>query len=190
MDQHAFVFATRGQCIKGKQCQRITLKNQIFVCSQNNLVYFPNQKRRWSIVVIFQPIKHLEYNKISNCICYSPDLLDLYITVKFYGIRITKPVIEQNGPNWVRPLVIKESWATHCLKKITNQASYHRRSFVLDLKLDDTLAVDCGRWHEVSLGLEEDFELKRIAKYILIWVVAREQCDQKKSCPKRISLEK
>ena len=116
MDQHAFVFATRGQCIKGKQCQRITLKNQIFVCSQNNLVYFPNQKRRWSIVVIFQPIKHLEYNKISNCICYSPDLLDLYITVKFYGIRITKPVIEQNGPNWVRPLVIKESWATHWLK--------------------------------------------------------------------------
>ena len=31
MDQCAFVFATRGQCIKGKQCQLITIKNQIFV---------------------------------------------------------------------------------------------------------------------------------------------------------------
>ena len=26
MDQRAFVFATRGQCIKGKQCQRISIK--------------------------------------------------------------------------------------------------------------------------------------------------------------------
>ena len=58
MDQRAFIFATRGQCIKGKQCQHITIKNQIFVCVQNNLAYFPfihcplvgNQKRRWSIV--------------------------------------------------------------------------------------------------------------------------------------------
>ena len=41
MDQHSFVFVTRGKCIKGKQCQRITIKNQIFVCVQNNLAYFP-----------------------------------------------------------------------------------------------------------------------------------------------------
>ena len=41
MDQRAFIFATRGQCIKGKQCQHITIKNQIFVCVQNNLAYFP-----------------------------------------------------------------------------------------------------------------------------------------------------
>ena len=57
MDQRAFVFATRGQCIKGKQCQHITIKNQIFDCIQNNLAYFPfmycplvgNQKWHWSI---------------------------------------------------------------------------------------------------------------------------------------------
>ena len=57
MDQRAFVFATRGNCIKGKQCQRIALKNQIYVCIQNNIAYFPfmhcplvgNQKWRWSI---------------------------------------------------------------------------------------------------------------------------------------------
>ena len=28
MDQRAFVFAARGHCIKGKQCQHITVKNQ------------------------------------------------------------------------------------------------------------------------------------------------------------------
>ena len=57
MDQRAFIFATRGQCIKGKLCQHITINNQIFVCIKNNLAYFPfmhcplvgNQKARWSI---------------------------------------------------------------------------------------------------------------------------------------------
>ena len=41
MDQHAFVFATRGHCIKGKQCYHIVIKNKIYVCVQNNLAYFP-----------------------------------------------------------------------------------------------------------------------------------------------------
>ena len=56
-DQHAFVFATRGHCIKDKQCQHLTIKNKISVCIQNNLSYFPfmhcplvgKQKWRWSI---------------------------------------------------------------------------------------------------------------------------------------------
>ena len=29
MEQHIFVFATRGQCIKGKQIQHVTIKNKI-----------------------------------------------------------------------------------------------------------------------------------------------------------------
>ena len=52
-----FNFSTRGQWIKGKQCQHIAIKNKICVCVQNNLAYFPfmhcplvlNQKVRWSI---------------------------------------------------------------------------------------------------------------------------------------------
>ena len=62
MDQHIFVFATRGHCIKGKQCQRITIKNQNMSLCQNNLSYFPfmhcplvaNQKARLSIVKTIQ----------------------------------------------------------------------------------------------------------------------------------------
>ena len=58
MDQHTFVFATRGHCIKGKQCYYIAIRNKIIVCVQNNLAYFPfmhcplvaNRKTRWSIV--------------------------------------------------------------------------------------------------------------------------------------------
>ena len=58
MDHRAFWFANRGQCIKGKQCQHIAIKNKICVCVQNNLAYFPfmhyplvaNRKARWSIV--------------------------------------------------------------------------------------------------------------------------------------------
>ena len=41
MDQRAFVFATRGHCIKGKQCQYITIKNQYMSLCSNNLAYFP-----------------------------------------------------------------------------------------------------------------------------------------------------
>ena len=41
MDNRAFQFATRGQCIKGKQCWHIAIKNKICVCFQNNLAYFP-----------------------------------------------------------------------------------------------------------------------------------------------------
>ena len=41
MDQHAFVFVTRGHCIKGKQCQHIAIKNKICVCVQKNRAYFP-----------------------------------------------------------------------------------------------------------------------------------------------------
>ena len=56
MDQRAFVFATRGHCIKGKQCYHIAIKNKICVCVQNNLAYFlflhcplmANWKARWS----------------------------------------------------------------------------------------------------------------------------------------------
>ena len=42
MDQHTFVFATRGHCIKGKQWQHITIKNQnMSYCSkQSSLFYF------------------------------------------------------------------------------------------------------------------------------------------------------
>ena len=58
MDQCAFVFATRGHCIKGKQFQHIAIKNKICVFVQNNLAYFPfmhcplvsNQKALWSIL--------------------------------------------------------------------------------------------------------------------------------------------
>ena len=57
MDQCTFVFATRGHCIKGKQCQHVVLKNKISVCVQNNLACFPflhyplvaNRKACWSI---------------------------------------------------------------------------------------------------------------------------------------------
>ena len=43
MDQRSFVFATRGHCIKGKQYQHITIKNQnICLCSkQSSLFSFP-----------------------------------------------------------------------------------------------------------------------------------------------------
>ena len=42
MDQHAFAFATRGHCIKGKQCQHITVKNQNMSLGskQSSLFYF------------------------------------------------------------------------------------------------------------------------------------------------------
>ena len=57
MDQRAFVFATRGHCIKGKQCYHIAIKNKRCVSVQNNLAYFPfmhcplvaNGKVSWSI---------------------------------------------------------------------------------------------------------------------------------------------
>ena len=56
MDQRTFVFATRGLCIKGKQCQHVTLNNKtICLCSkQSSLFSFcalplvANQKARWS----------------------------------------------------------------------------------------------------------------------------------------------
>ena len=41
MDHYAFQLATRGQCIKGKLCQHIAIKNKISFCVQNNLAYFP-----------------------------------------------------------------------------------------------------------------------------------------------------
>ena len=39
IDQRAFVFATRGQCIKGKQCQHIAIKksNMQLLTKQSNL---------------------------------------------------------------------------------------------------------------------------------------------------------
>ena len=57
MDQRTFVFATRGHCIKGKQCQHVTLGNKtIGLCyKQSRLFYFmhcplvANQKACWSI---------------------------------------------------------------------------------------------------------------------------------------------
>ena len=40
MDQHTFVFATRGHCKKGKQCQRITIKNQnMSLCSKQSSLF-------------------------------------------------------------------------------------------------------------------------------------------------------
>ena len=40
MDQRSFVFATRGHCIKGKQCQHITIKNQnMCLCSKQDSLF-------------------------------------------------------------------------------------------------------------------------------------------------------
>ena len=40
MDQRSFVFATRGHCIKGKQHQHITLKNQnMSLCSKQSSLF-------------------------------------------------------------------------------------------------------------------------------------------------------
>ena len=40
MDQRAFVFATRGHCIQGKQCQHITIKNQkMSLCSKQSSLF-------------------------------------------------------------------------------------------------------------------------------------------------------
>ena len=40
MDQRTFVFATRGRCIKGKQCQHVTLKNKtICLCSKQSSLF-------------------------------------------------------------------------------------------------------------------------------------------------------
>ena len=40
MDQRTFVFATRGRCIKGKQCQHVTLKNKtICLCSKQSILF-------------------------------------------------------------------------------------------------------------------------------------------------------
>ena len=40
MDQLAFVFATRSHCIKGKQCQLITINNQnMSLCSKQSSLY-------------------------------------------------------------------------------------------------------------------------------------------------------
>ena len=58
MDQRAFVFAARGHCIKGKQCQHITVKNQNMSLGskQSSLFSFyartlvANWKAQWSII--------------------------------------------------------------------------------------------------------------------------------------------
>ena len=40
MDLRTFVFATRGHCIKGKQCQHITIKNQsMYLCSKQSSLF-------------------------------------------------------------------------------------------------------------------------------------------------------
>ena len=40
MDQRAFAFATRGHCIKGKQCQHITITNQnMSLCSKQSSLF-------------------------------------------------------------------------------------------------------------------------------------------------------
>ena len=72
MDHRVFRFATRGQCIKGKQWN---LK-KICVCVQNNLAYFPfmhcplvaNWKTRWSIGKVPDPI-HSKFFIQSSKLC-------------------------------------------------------------------------------------------------------------------------
>ena len=78
MDQCAFVFATRGQCIKGKQCQLITIKNQIFV-------FFNPTKNGWISKELLHLVVYMatttSVTKSNICLCSKQ-----YCLFSFYAL--------------------------------------------------------------------------------------------------------
>ena len=66
MDQRIFVFATRGHCIKGKQCQHIAIKNKkIIVFKTIQLIFLLCTALLWRIKRRSGPLW------ISRCCCSS-----------------------------------------------------------------------------------------------------------------------